>query len=114
MDGERQHEPFDYRMKCIDDHEQRLRHLESNSKEQSKFIAMSEKLESQIVGLDEKVAIRFKPIERWIDAQVATAASELLTKKDRMTEKRDWNSYIFSGISITISLILLCLRALGK
>jgi hypothetical protein len=113
-DGDRQHEPYDYRTKCIDDHEQRIRHLESNGKEQTKLFVMSEKLEGQIAALDAKNDTRFRSIEKWVDAQILIASTTLSTKQEQKATARDWNSYLISGISIFISLVLLALRALGK
>jgi hypothetical protein len=112
MDGEQSHPPYDYRTKCIDDHEQRLRHLEANNKEQAKLFVMSEKLEGQIQALDDKNAVRFAAIEKWMDAQIAIAAVQLATKKEQIVEKRDWKSDVFGIAALIISVSLLILNLL--
>jgi hypothetical protein len=114
MDGERQHEPFDYRTKCIDDHEQRLRHLEANGKEQTKLFVMSEKLEGQIHALDEKTSIRLNAIEKLVDTRIAVLASEKATCQEQKIEKKDWNSDLVSYIALAMSGTLLALRIMGK
>jgi len=114
VDGERQNEPFDYRSRCIDDHEQRLRHLEANNKEQAKLFVVAEKLEGQIEALDAKDDTRFRSIEKWVDAQIVIAATAAATKVERGTEKRDWKSDLFGLAALCVSIVLLILRALGK
>jgi hypothetical protein len=108
---------MDYRNNCIDDHEQRIRHLEANNKEQAKLFVMSEKLENMITALDQKNAVRFISLEKWMDSQIAIVAAERATrrehveeKRDINTEKRDWTSAIIGVGALGLSVIFFLMK----
>lgn len=112
IDNEDQHGVVDYRNRCIDDHEMRLRHLEANNKEQAKLFVMSEKLENQIQALDDKTDVRFKNLEKWMDSQIAIIAVERATQKERVEEVKDTKKDLFGIIALVISCIVLILNIL--
>jgi len=85
-----------YASKCIDDHEQRLRHLEANNKEQAKLFVISEKLESQIRALDDKTQVRFAAVEKYIDQRSAVTESERYIKTESKSD-------LFSMVALVVS-----------
>ena len=98
-----------YREDCINDHEQRLRHLEANNKEQAKLFVLSEKLSGEIQALDDKHDVRFMNLEKYMDSQIAIVAVERANRKEHVEEKKDSKSDLFSIIAVIISVAVLIL-----
>jgi uncharacterized Ntn-hydrolase superfamily protein len=94
---------IDFCNKCIDDHEQRLRHIEANNKEQAKLYLIAEKLSDTIDALEEKCDLRFNNLEKWMEARVAVIASESIGKKET---KSDMYALLALLISIGSFIIL--------
>jgi hypothetical protein len=93
-----------YCIKCIDDHEERLRVIEANNKEQAKLYYEREKLDLKIDGVQKYLDTRIDTLEKWKDLRMA----ELITEKSNKVEgKHDVYSIISMIVSIGTFVILI-------
>jgi hypothetical protein len=92
-----------YCKECIKDHEERLRRIEANNKEQAKLYYEREKLDMKIDNLEKSIDFRLTPLEKWMDLRVSQIASERGNKKE---SKSDFFSIAALCISIGSFIIL--------